>query len=148
MRSGISKMIGILWVLASLPTIAQPVVTLSGPDQIKIGTSTIVKVFIDKTTNLSGPARLELEIPENWVVENYPGEIATFKQKGNKATIVWLEFPARDSVSITAMLKLSSKSETGSFMVNACFDYFEKGQIKKVKAQAKQITISRYFSRF
>ncbi len=148
MPSEINKLLCFLWLLASAALSAQPVLSLSGPDQIKIGTSTIVKVLIDKTKNLDGPARLEMIIPDNWTIENYPGEVASFKQQGNKATIVWLEFPTRDSLSVTAMLKLPSKAETGQFMVSATFDYFENDQPRKLRANPKKITISRYFSRF
>jgi hypothetical protein len=149
MRSEISKYATWLCLLLFQGVIfAQPELELKGPEQIKIGTSTIVKVVLKKLNTVDGPARLSLELPEGWIIENYPGEVAEFHQQGRIARVVWLEFPSVDSLSITAMLRLPSKNETGSFNVTSQFEYLKNGKKSSAVARPKTIKISRYFSRF
>lgn len=149
MPSGINKLILLTFLTGFISGLrAQPEIKLSGPDQIKIGTSTIIKISLTGTKLINGPARLELEIPEGWQIENYPGEVATFKQDGNIARVIWLEFPSRDSLNISAMLRLPSKEETGTFIITGRFEYLEKGITREITTSPKRIRISRYFSRF
>ncbi|MEZ5172987.1 MAG: hypothetical protein R2850_05655 [Bacteroidia bacterium] len=149
MPSGINKLILLSFFTVLISSLkAQPEIVLSGPDQIKIGTSTVIKISLTGTKLINGPARLELNIPEGWQIENYPGEVASFTQDGNIARVVWLEFPSRDSLNISAMIRLPSKEDTGSFSITGSFDYLDKGKPKTISTLPKTIRISRYFSRF
>jgi hypothetical protein len=125
---------------------SQPTVKLSGPDQAQIGMGTTAKVRIINT-NIHGPARISINVPEAWKLENYPGELASVSQSGNQIKIIWLEFPMTDTVDVVFLLKIPENMNKGNYSINGYFDYFKNDKVMKLAVPPHTYRVHKYYTR-
>ncbi len=147
MHFGINKLIFFFcFLLGSVKLYAQPIVSLTGPSQARIGmgTSAVVRVI---NNSIHGPARASIHIPKDWILELYPGELASVSQSGNQIKIIWLEFPIRDTVEVAFLLKIPENENKGTHSINGTFDYVKDGNIKSVSIPQHSYKVFKYYTR-
>jgi hypothetical protein len=147
MPSGINKnYLIVLFLMMACFAVAQPNVKIIASSQARIGLSTAVNVQII-SKNISGPARVCLNIPQGWELEKFPGEFASVSQSKNHVRIVWLEYPKLDTIDVVFLLKLPSNQSLGNFEITGWMDYMDSGKPRKVEMKAHTFKVVKYYSR-
>jgi len=147
MHLGINKQFLLVQLLfISCVVYSQPNAKIIAPSQARIGLSTTVNVQI-LSKNITGPARITINVPDNWDLEKYPGEIATVSQSNNQVRAIWLEFPRKDTVDVVFMLQLPTTNEKGNFMLSGWMDYMENGNPKRVEINQHTFKVVKYYTR-
>ncbi len=95
----------------------------------KSGTS-VVKVKIDKT-GLEGFAKLEINIPQGYIVRAMETKGASFTFSEQKIRFVWMNLPQVDQFQITYQL-VKNGAEGGLNDISGVFSYIDKSKRKDI----------------
>jgi hypothetical protein len=149
MHSEINKIFAsIAIVIFALKADAQTKVILETASQARAGSSTVLNTFIINQSNLTGPAKLSIVLPDGWLVENYPGETYSIKQSGNELKVIWLEFPQKDTVKVSALIDFPENQKVNSYIIKSELSYLQEGNKMKAISNPVEITLKKYFSRY
>ncbi len=149
MHLGINRLFAsIAIIMFALTADAQNKIILEAGSQARVGSSTVLNSFIVNQNKISGPAKLSIILPDDWLVESYPGEPFSIKQTGNEVKVIWLEFPKSDTIKVSVLIDFPKNQKAGSFNMKSELTYLENGKKMRIVSNPVEITLKKFFSRY
>jgi hypothetical protein len=131
------------WLIFSSAHAPQAVPTLQHDFPDGIGTGQEGDLHLKLTTiNISGPARLRIEIPNSGIQFSAVDlQGAEYLQESGTHNIVWTSYPSQPEVNVVLHWK-AHPFFTGKFNLKILFSYLENGTSRELKLAEKNLNIT------
>lgn len=114
-------------------------VTGNFPKNVAIGTEFTAELIVKKV-NVSGFAKLQLEVPQGFTVKEVESKAGNFSFSGNIAKIIWTSVPSDDQFTVKFAL-VADASATGMKTLAAKFSYVSNNSREVVEMAPVEIQV-------
>ena len=110
------------------------------PTEMTPGSKTKVEINVNKG-NVTGFAKLQLELPDGLIATPAETNGASFTFSGQKAKFIWMSLPSDQEFTVAYFLE-ASPSAKGNYVVKGTFSYIKENQRVDYEMQSKVVVVS------